>query len=856
MVARVLLRAGVVLVLAFGGCSAERGEASRVAAARDLGVVAHASEARIALPASADGSVTIAPPRGEIEVRFSLREASSVAPRTEDGARVYAGALAGADVMHVPLADGLEDLVFFDRAPEREELAYDLDVTKVAGLRQIAGTLELLDRGGAPRIRVERPWLVDGAGARVALDLRIEGCAVDRDPSAPWDRPVTAPGAASCLLRVAWRDAGVRYPAVVDPAWKLASSLRPRHSHRSITFANGRIAAMSGYVSTPGMGNGASETGDLYDPATGTWAATGVLPGGREEFAMALLPSGRALLIGDGGLKPEILTSAGLVTRGPEGPSFGRGNSATTLPSGKVLVAGGDPGAPSADAQLYDEATDTFAPAGTSPAGSMKAARAFHTATRLASGKVLLAGGGSASAEIYDPVANTFTLVPSAMIATRARHTASLLPDGKVLLAGGGSATAEIYDPQTNAFTATGVAAVDRTAAQAVVLASGDVMVAGGDDSGVPLASVEIFDAKTKAWSAQPLLSFARTHFAAARLAGGEVMVFGGLGGTGYSLASTEIWKPGAAGSGCTTGDDCLSGACEEGVCCATPCAPSCRTCAPGTGACVTVMKADDPSSCTGTNTCDASGACKKKNGQACAAQSDCASGLCVDGTCCDRACNGQCEACDVDGQRGTCVPVAGVPRGGRPSCVAPGTTCGGTCNGLEGTSCAYPSAVTTCGASCTGADLTASTCDGRGACVVDAPRGCAGNFVCADATSCKTSCANDGDCRQGYRCEGAQCLPIALCEERFVTKGTTKIDCYPYTCEQTGLCREACASVADCVAPTVCSFDGRCVDPPAPPEAGCSAASGRGGSGGGGAGAVVVVVLAGVAMVRRRRRA
>lgn len=833
MSARRLLSAGAGLVLAFVGCSADRGvEPSRALAVRGLGLVATAtSEARIEMPRRADGEVVIAPPRGEIRVRFSLRDAMPVVPRIEDGVAVYRNALAGADLVHVPLVDGIEDLVFFDRAPEREELVYDLDVANVAGLRHVGGTLELLDERGAPRIRVERPWLVDAAGRHVALDLTIEGCAVDRDPRAPWDRPVLAAGASSCRLRVAW--SGVRYPAIVDPAWKLTSSITPRHNHRAITFANGRIAAMSGYLLKPGMGNGPSDTGDLYDPATGTWAATGILPAGREEFAMALLPNGNALVIGDGGLKPELLTPAGLVTRAQAEISFGRGNSATSLATGKVLVAGGFPGAASTAAQLYDGATDTSAPAGTSPAGSLKAARAFHTATRLASGKVLLAGGlgagatAIASAEIYDPVANSFTLVPTAMVAARARHTASLLPDGTVLLAGGGSATAEIYDPAKNAFAATDVASADRSSAEAIVLSSGDVMIAGGDAGG-PVATVEIFDAKTKTFSAQPLLAFARTRFAAARLAQGEVLVFGGLSPSSYSLGSAEIWKPGAPGSACTTGDDCRSGACEEGVCCAVPCAPACQTCAPGTGACVTVVRADDPSSCTGASTCDAAGACKKKNGQTCAAQGECASGICVDGTCCDRACNGQCEACNVDGQRGTCAPVAGVPRGGRPPCAAPGTTCGGTCNGLEGTSCAYPSAVTTCGASCSGFELTASTCDGRGACVGDSPRGCAGNFVCADATSCKTSCADDADCTQGYRCEGARCLPIALCEERFVTKGTTKVDCYPYTCEQTGRCRDACASVADCVAPTVCSFDGRCIDPPAPPEAGCSAARGR----------------------------
>lgn len=73
---------------------------------------------------------------------------------------------------------------------------------------------------------------------------------------------------------------------------------------------------------------------------------------------------------------------------------------------------------------------------------SMATARSFHTATLLQDGRVLNAGGADASdatvssAEIYDPVKQTFT--PAAnMTAARAWHTATLLPDGRVLIVGG-----------------------------------------------------------------------------------------------------------------------------------------------------------------------------------------------------------------------------------------------------------------------------------------------------------------------------------------------------------------------------------------------------------------------------------
>ena len=97
----------------------------------------------------------------------------------------------------------------------------------------------------------------------------------------------------------------------------------------------------------------------------------------------------------------------------------------------------------------------------------MATARYYHTATLLPNGKVLVAGGIEqlaatlATAELYDPATGTWSATGS--MASRSRfHTATLLPNGKVLVAGriqhhsGYLATAELYDPATGTWSATG----------------------------------------------------------------------------------------------------------------------------------------------------------------------------------------------------------------------------------------------------------------------------------------------------------------------------------------------------------------------------------------------------------------
>src|SRR4051812_35288168 len=159
--------------------------------------------AKLSLPATADGAFTLA--NGEMAIRVTLRD---VRPTRAEGARghvVYRNALpGGGHLVQRPTAVGTEDYLLLT---ERTPVVYDVALERgVAGLRQIGDALELLDGAGAPRLRVAPPWVVGADGTRVDAHLAVEGCALDRDARAPWNRAVVAPGAAACSVRVVWPD--------------------------------------------------------------------------------------------------------------------------------------------------------------------------------------------------------------------------------------------------------------------------------------------------------------------------------------------------------------------------------------------------------------------------------------------------------------------------------------------------------------------------------------------------------------------------------------------------------------------------------------------------------------------------
>ena len=198
-----------------------------------------------------------------------------------------------------------------------------------------------------------------------------------------------------------------------------------------------------------------------------------------------------------------------------------------------------------------------------SRAASLTTGREEHTATLLASGKVLIAGGTDgrgkvlASAELYDPVRNRWTSAGS-MAATRIGHTATLLPSGKVLVAGGlvlpfpspSLASTELYDPATNRWSTAAPMIQSRTRHTAALLRDGRVLVVGGltvtlQDGGLfpsQLTSAEIYDPKADRWSLTAPTDEHRLGHSATLLPDGQVLVAGGQADSGTFLKSTEIY--------------------------------------------------------------------------------------------------------------------------------------------------------------------------------------------------------------------------------------------------------------------------------------------------------------------------
>jgi hypothetical protein len=306
-----------------------------------------------------------------------------------------------------------------------------------------------------------------------------------------------------------------------EGAWTATASMSvPRGTMTATLLANGRILV---------VGGAQESSTELYDPPTGTWIPGGTLNVPRWLHAAARLADGRVLVAGGGAYTPTAeLYDPATNSWSPTGSmSVDRYDfTATLLRDGRVLVVGGyslgSPGRSTELAELYDPATGRW-----TLTGSLRTPRRNHTATLLPDGTVLVAGGFNAdgwlqSAELYDPTRGRWSRV-APMTTAREHHSATLLGNGRVLVAGGGNPSAlqsaELYDPVSGRWTRTG--SMNGYGGTAALLQDGRVLVAC-------CGTGDVYSPATGTWTATGPMVYPYASAAAAVLPKGQVLYAGG----------------------------------------------------------------------------------------------------------------------------------------------------------------------------------------------------------------------------------------------------------------------------------------------------------------------------------------
>jgi hypothetical protein len=291
---------------------------------------------------------------------------------------------------------------------------------------------------------------------------------------------------------------------------------------------------------------------------TGTFTTTGSMTESSTGYSATLLPNGKVLIAGGQNAADFPLASAELYD-----PSTGlfsltgnmteaRGNNiATLLPHGRVLIAGGAfPHVTSAE--LYDPATGTLTQTGDLLDGTVV------SAILLANGKVLFAQG-NLDAELYDPALQTFSATGYELLYGSMNSKLALLPDGRALLINC-CRTEQLFDPLTGAFSLTGATrSISADGFASAQLANGNVLVSGGfnEDINFLSAAAEFYDLHTKDFVRTASMTKPRFGHTSTTLGDGTILIAGSFGLQPGDIpydSSAEIYDP-ATGTFSGTGD-------------------------------------------------------------------------------------------------------------------------------------------------------------------------------------------------------------------------------------------------------------------------------------------------------------
>ncbi|MBA3459982.1 MAG: hypothetical protein H0T46_08470 [Deltaproteobacteria bacterium] len=355
-----------------------------------------------------------------------------------------------------------------------------------------------------------------------------------------------------------------------DPSlWReVTPTVQAHESFGVAVLESGHVLVVGGHALGDGGRSDSRYIDDveIYDPMNDRWRATTSLPEVLEGISqLVVLPDRRVMLVGE---TTRNATRARVDLYDPVSESWSQtgslvvardGSWPTRLGDDRVLAAGGidyyAPGRPvHASAEVYDPATETW-----SLVGAMSVPRVGHRTARLADGSVLVVGGTDiedsdhhlALLERFDPTTLAFHASGELHVA-RSQHAVATLTGGRVLVAGGAVGAyghhtslrkAELYDPGTETTVEVGDMLEARASFTLLPLADGRALAVGGvvrQDGNRALASAEVFDPETGVWSSAGCMHVARWQHSTVALADDSILAIGGFNNGTGQLRSVE----------------------------------------------------------------------------------------------------------------------------------------------------------------------------------------------------------------------------------------------------------------------------------------------------------------------------
>jgi len=853
--------------------------------------------------------------RSDLFVELLPLEVAPSAGVMEGSAVVHAKARIDTDIVELTTAHRYEELRVLWSARAPRVARYRIRVGPgVSDVRLRDGRIELLDVHGYSALASDPTYAVDADGKRLPASVKLEVKGDDRvvvvalegegrypitvdpgwttapslktnrrDHSAPRlnDGRVLVAGGGNCIgssLCTSWSTT-----EIYDPATNTWSDGAPMPSG----YRDGNT---SGQLVTQKDGNvfGAYPYPVTYNATTKTW--TMETASGLTGFALTTaLDDGRVLVQSDTAAKlwnPTTKTwAAAAVPMRPQ-------SQAVKLASGKVLSFGN-----STWAEIYDPGADSR---------SVVTAHDPAAAVLLSNGQVLAVANpfGTTVVTLYDPPSNSWKTPAGSMAVTRTMPAMATLTGGKTLVVGGVASsatteTAELFDPIATTFSSTTPTLVRRHAGSTLTaLLDGGALAVGGDNYG---DQVDRFNSL-------PLASACTSGAACAT----GFCVDGVCCSASACGGGAKCNNPGKAGSctkdngtTCAAASECASGFCVDGVCCNTTCGDQCAACdvigklgtcsavsgaphgartacAAGSDTCTaktcngtittacqfvgtsvicgmdTCRETSSGSgtygetrkgTCNGSGTCTATSnsctayACNSTNsacasscslatdcaagykcvagkcetlpglGAPCTVPGDCATGtFCVDKVCCGKSTCGDAKDWSCAINPGTCTKRLGA------ACASSAECGSGKC--VDGVCCD-----TACTGQCEACDIIDPTTERKGvctpvkgaphgsrtACAVDATNICA-NALCdgADRMACKGFVGTGTVCREP-KCAGAMATPGQQCDGKGTCPASESIGCGGYACTADGReCRTSCSAEVGCAPDFLCR-EGKC---------------------------------------------